>query len=98
MPSVLEVFSYSFTHFSASVGIFFEYRDYICWIKETEEYAEMKSAWALISGTKYYAVCLICSVIHLWAKPRFPLDHLYDPEFAEYGFFYQFYYMEGIWL
>lgn len=33
LPSPLELLSYSITHMSASVGVFFEYRDYKCHIE-----------------------------------------------------------------
>lgn len=38
LPAIYEVISFTFTHITASIGVFYEFKDYMDWVKLKEEY------------------------------------------------------------
>ena len=41
LPSILEIWSFAIYFSQFTVGVFVEYRDFICWIEEREEYMKV---------------------------------------------------------
>lgn len=82
MPSLLEFTSYQFFCNSAGIGMFFEYTDYIRFIKRADEYSNVPSP--IIPSLLLLLQGIICIVINLGLTNYFPLDFMYDQKYAEF--------------
>lgn len=63
-PSALEMFSYTFSHFSASLALFYEFKDYIHFIELSHEYEDLKPSSLLGPSISLYLLSLIFAAVY----------------------------------
>ena len=80
LPNLVEFLSYTFYCQQYALGVFFEYRDFISWIEERDEYRHVPSP--VLESLKYAAYSVACIGIYSVGGSYFPIEHCYTDEFA----------------
>lgn len=83
--------SYTFYCQQYALGVFFEYRDFIAWIEERNEYKKVPSP--VTESIKYAVYAFACLGTFSVGAGLFPISHCYTLEFAnETSLAYKLYY------
>ena len=90
LPNPIEFLSYTFYCQQYALGVFFEYRDFISWIEERNEYKHVPSP--VIESLKYAVYSISCIGIFSIGNALFPIDHCYTDEYAASSMAYKFCY------
>lgn len=83
LPSVLEMLSFTFYASQCSLGVFVEYRDFMAWIKEKDEYAKIPNP--IIPSLRYVAHSFLLLGIYLVALHYIPINYVWSEEFAHHS-------------
>ena len=90
LPNPIEMLSYTFYCQQYALGTFFEYRDFINWIEEKNEYKKVPSP--ILESLKYLCYGITVIVIFSLGAGNFPIMYCYSDEFMEHSFLYKFAY------
>ena len=92
LPTLVEMISYTFYCQQYALGVFFEYRDFIAWIEERNEYKKVPSP--VIESLKYAGYAFACLGTFSVGAGLFPIPYCYTEEFAnETTLAYKLYYI-----
>ena len=95
LPTVFEMASYTFFVQQCVVGVFIEYRDYISWIEEKDEYKNVPSP--VFESLKYLVYSLSVLSIYLVGNSFFPVTYAWDDEFLNESILYRLGYIHITW-
>lgn len=90
LPNPIEMASYTFYCQQYALGVFFEYRDFINWIEERNEYKRVPSP--VLESLKYVVYGISCLVVFSLGSAYFPMGYCFTDEFTEHSLAYKLFY------
>ena len=90
LPNPIEMLSYTFYCQQYALGTFFEYRDFINWIEEKNEYKRVPSP--VLESLKYVGYGIAVIIIFSVGVGYFPMDYCFSDEFTEHSLLYKLMY------
>lgn len=80
LPTPFEMASYTCYVSQCALGVFFEYRDFKCWIEETDEYRNVPSP--VVASLKYLLYALLCTGVFVVGSGYMPMEYAWSVEIA----------------
>jgi hypothetical protein len=90
MPNLIELASYTYYTQACALGVFFEYTDYIRFIKCEGEYKDSVSP--ILPSLKSLATALAFTGIFVGANSYYSIETCYTEEFASWSFAYKYWF------
>ena len=87
LPTLLEVFSFSFFVQQCALGVFFEFRDFKCWAEQTDEYKSVPNP--IVESLKYFLTGVCTITIFLFGSSHFPCEACWGDEFPTWSLSYK---------
>ena len=96
LPNPIEMLSYTFYCQQFALGVFFEYRDFINWIEETNEYKRVPSP--VVESLKYAVYGILSIVVFSVGAAFFPISYCFTDEYSDSSLGYKLVYanMSGL--
>ena len=90
LPSILEMYSYTWYCNTAALGVFFEYADYKRFIEKTHEYKDVPSP--VLPSLKLFAQVALFLTIFVIGNAHYPLETCWSEKYLEFSFPYRVFY------